>query len=199
MMSESPIRISAGRSAWTSPVASKTARRNATAAVTSRTTMRGVTVWKPAGGSRSSPMPKYRASIAGARCSRDRRPRVGRRHRRGAESAAWRSVRVHGPSHRSRRETSSGERLSKKDQTTSSAAFSEVSATHSMAVRQRNRAGRQRSSRAVGPLRGQPAPRSGVTNGSVLPGRPLPSLVQSLRHWENRVPARGGRRGRRMS
>ena len=48
--SESPMRISAGRSAWTSPVALKTERRNSTSAVTSVTTIRGVTEWNPARG-----------------------------------------------------------------------------------------------------------------------------------------------------
>jgi hypothetical protein len=47
MISESPMRISAGRSAGTSPSAPKTARRNSTAATVSLTTMRGVTVWNP--------------------------------------------------------------------------------------------------------------------------------------------------------
>jgi hypothetical protein len=50
MMRESPTQISAGRLAWTVPVASNTARRKSTAAETLLTTMRGVTVWNPLGG-----------------------------------------------------------------------------------------------------------------------------------------------------
>ena len=50
MMSESPTAISAGRPASTEPVALKTILRKATCAVTSLTTMRGMTERYPARG-----------------------------------------------------------------------------------------------------------------------------------------------------
>src|SRR5579862_5798975 len=65
MTTESPMRSSAGRSAWTSPVASNTARRKSAWAVTSATTMRGVTEWNPGGGVVSAGMAEYLTTARG--------------------------------------------------------------------------------------------------------------------------------------